>query len=254
MDERHLRQIIIPDIGENGQSQLKRARVLVLGTGGLGGPALMYLAAAGVGTLHIVDEDVVALSNLNRQILFTEADIGRAKADCAASRLRAIDSALHIVPHRVRVHDDNARALIDGMDLVVDCVDNAPTRQVINRACVGLGIPFVEAGIGAWDGYVLPVVPKRSACFACATTGDNPRPPKGPLPVLGAAAGMIGAMQAGIAVRMLLGLSVPAGCRHVFSLVDLSCAAIPVPRDPRCPVCGTGASRNENADPKGAHC
>jgi adenylyltransferase/sulfurtransferase len=237
-DQRHLRQIILPEIGENGQSKLKNSRVLVLGTGGLGGPALFYLTAAGIGTLHLVDNDVVSLSNLNRQILFTEADIGKPKAAIACERLFAMDSTLCLVPHSVRLDEANVCALVENMDLVVDCVDNAVTREIVNKACVALNIPFVEAGIYGMDGYVFPVVPRQSACFACASQPRTSRSVQGPIPVLGAAAGMIGAIEAGIAVRMLLNLPVPTGIRHVYSLVDLSKTEIPIPRNPSCPVCG----------------
>jgi len=238
-DDRHLRQIILPEIGTNGQSLLKKAKIAVVGAGGLGGPTLYYLCAAGIGTLHIVDEDVVSVTNLNRQILFTEADLGKPKAECARARLSALDSTLELIPHSIRLDEDNVLPLFSTVDLVVDCVDNAKTRYMVNQACVKLELPLIEAGIFGMDGYIFPIVPHQTACFACA----HPRTQamsKGPIPVLGAAAGMIGAIQAGIAVRMLLGLPVPIGIKHIYSLTDLSKTSIPTSRNPDCPVCGKG--------------
>ncbi len=236
-DDRHLRQIILPEIGLEGQSLLNKARVCVIGAGGLGGPTLYYLTAAGVGTIHIVDEDVVSITNLNRQILFTEADLGKLKAERACERLRALDSSICLVPHSVRLNENNISSLFSGMDLIVDCVDNASTRYMVNKACVDLDIPLIEAGINSMDGYIFPIIPHKTACFECANPRTSSKP-KGPIPVLGAAAGMIGAMQAGIAVRMLLKLPVPAGAKHLYSLADLSKVTIPVTRNPLCPVCG----------------
>ena len=236
--DRYLRQIILPEIGKKGQSQLRNSRVLVVGTGGLGSPALYYLAAAGVGTLHIVDDDLVSRSNLNRQILFTEADIGQPKAERACERLRALDVSLNLIPHVQRVDQNNITTLCDGMDIIVDCVDNAASRHVVNKAAVMMDIPLIEAGIYAFDGYLFPILPHQSACFACLRSHSIEKP-ETPIPVLGATAGILGAMQAGIAIRMLLALPVPTGIKHIYSLVDLSKTSVPVPRDPYCPVCGT---------------
>ena len=208
-DDRHLRQIILPEIGKQGQSLLHQSRVCVIGAGGLGGPALYYLTAAGVGTIHIVDEDVVSVTNLNRQILFTEADLGKSKAEQACKRLGALDSSVCLVPHAIRLNKSNIKSLFVGMDLIVDCVDNADTRHLVNKGCVDLGIPLIEAGINSMDGYIFPIIPHSTACFECANPEASAKP-VGPIPVLGAAAGMIGSMQAGIAVRMLLKLPVPA--------------------------------------------
>ncbi len=237
-NDRHLRQIILPEIGLDGQSLLSNSRVLVTGSGGLGGPTLYYLTAAGVGTIHVVDDDVVSITNLNRQILFAEADLGHLKATRACERLSALDSSLNIVPHAVRLNEDNILSLFSGMDLIIDCVDNASTRFLVNKACVELNIPLIEAGISRMDGYLFPIYPHQTACFACANQESSAKP-KGPIPVLGAAAGMIGSMQAGIAIRMLLKLPVPAGAKHIYSLTDLSKTTVRIDRNPNCPVCGT---------------
>lgn len=239
-DNRHLRQTILPDIGEKGQSELRNSSVLVIGAGGLGSPVLYYLAAAGVGTLHILDSDIVSNSNLNRQILFSESDIGYPKAERACMRLRELDSSLNLIPHVKRADHENIAYLCKGMDVVVDCVDNTQTRYIVNHSAVSLDIPLVEAGIYAFDGYVFPILPRQSACYACMDPNADKRPMT-PNPVLGATAGVIGAMQAGIAIRILVDLPVPAGIKHIFSLVDLSKTVIHVTRNPNCPVCGKQA-------------
>lgn len=237
LQNRHARQILIEEIGEDGQRRLQQARVLVAGAGGLGGPALYYLAAAGVGTIHIVDADIVSITNLNRQILFTEADLGHSKAHAACRRLAQLDHTLRLIPHTVHLTEDNIDALLKQIDLVVDCVDNSQTRHVVNAGCVRHRLPLVEAGINRFDGYVFPIVPGKTACYACMHPMESVRS-IGPIPVLGATAGVIGSMQAATAVRMLCDLPVSCGAGHLFSLTDLSQHTVPVLRDPHCPVCG----------------
>ena len=236
MDERYLRQLLIDEIGPEGQKALLSSHVLVIGAGGLGSPVLLYLAAAGVGRITIVDHDVVSLSNLNRQVLYSEADLGVPKAMAAAKRLSALNSTIVIRPVVAAFSDDNAEELLAGIDLVVDCVDSSSARYTVNQACVARNIPLVEAGINGLDGYVYPIIPHKTACFACGNPQRKPAS-TGPIAALGATAGVIGSIQAGIALRMLCDLSVPAGERFVFSLSDLSCFQIPINRDPKCPVC-----------------
>lgn len=235
-ENRHIRQILMEEIGEAGQQRLKQARVLVVGAGGLGGPALYYLAAAGIGIIHIVDTDIVSITNLNRQILYTEEDIGHSKAQVACQRLSQLDHALHLVPHVLQLTQANIDQLLEQVDLVVDCVDNAQTRHVVNAGCVRHRLPLVEGGVNRFDGYIFPIVPGETACYACAHPTVNAKPDS-PIPILGATAGVIGCMQAATAVRMLCQLPVASGIRHMFSLVDLSQHAVPVARDPHCPVC-----------------
>ena len=235
-EDRHMRQTLIEEIGTAGQQRLKAARVLVIGAGGLGGPALYYLAAAGVGSIHIVDTDVVSITNLNRQILYTEADLGRSKAQAACQRLSQLDHTLQLIPHFLQVTQENIDELLSLVDLVVDCVDNAQTRHIVNAGCVRHRLPLIEGGINRFDGYVFPIIPGKTACYACAHPTVNTNA-DGPIPVLGATAGVIGSMQAATAVRMLCNLPVSAGIRHLFSLVDLSQHAVPVARDPYCPIC-----------------
>lgn len=207
-DDRYARQIILPQVGEAGQRRLSESSVLVVGAGGLGVPVLMYLAAAGVGRITIVDPDRVELSNLHRQVLYTEADIGRPKADVAAEALAARNSEIEIRAHRERLDEHNAESLISGHDLVIDGSDNIETRYVLDDACLSAGVAWVHASIHRFEGQVscfnvnggpryrdlFPTPPKEGSVPSCAEAG-----------VLGALPGMLGAIQAAEALKLLLG-------------------------------------------------
>ncbi|MDL2224699.1 HesA/MoeB/ThiF family protein [Eubacteriales bacterium OttesenSCG-928-M02] len=241
--QRYERQMVMAGIGEEGQQKLSQARVLVIGAGGLGSPALYYLCGAGVGNITIVDADVVSESNLNRQILHGQEDVGKPKVISAQEMLNGLNPHVNIIPKQMLLAPENIQDTLMGMDLVVDCVDNAETRYMVNAACVGQNIPLVEAGVQGFDGYVLPIYPHKTACFQCVypTMGKNK---EGPIPILGATAGAIGAMQAATAIRMLVGLPVAAGKLSLFTLGNLMGTQLEVDRRADCPICG-GAIRPE---------
>jgi adenylyltransferase/sulfurtransferase len=213
--ERYARHIVLADIGGPGQAKLRAARVLVVGAGGLGSPLIQYLAAAGVGTLGIVDDDEVSLSNLQRQILFATSDIGRPKAEIAAERVRALNPGVAAVPHVVRLDAENAQALIAGYDLVADGSDNFATRYLVSDACFHARKPLVTAAIGSFDGSLTTLRPfeagpdgKPNPTYRCLFPSP---PPPGAIPacaeagVLGALAGVMGSLMAVEIVREIVG-------------------------------------------------
>lgn len=239
MSERYDRNIRIPGFGEAAQRALQEARVLVLGAGGLGAPAILYLAAAGIGTLAVADGDTVALSNLQRQILYGTDDIGKSKAACAAlaiarlnPEVKAVGIAEHITPARME-------ALFPEYDCILDCVDSAASKQHINRVCVRLHKPFVHAGVSGLAGQLFSYAPGH-ACLGCAFPKTLPSfPGASVMGVMGAAAGTLGAMQAAEAIKMITGFGAPL--YDTMLHVDLESGEIlraEVSHRTRCQVCG----------------
>ena len=241
MNERYARQIVMPEIGPERQAKLRQARVLVVGAGGLGSPILLYLAAAGVGTLGIADNDCVSVSNLNRQILYTTQDVERSKALTAVQRVRALNPDVKAIPYEERVLRDNGPALVPQYDLVVEASDNLETKALMNELCVNAGLPLVWGAVVRFEGQMGTYLPGH-ACRSCVfpqlpQPGTYPSPAK--LGVVGASAGVIGALQAVEAIKVLLGIGEPLvdklllweGSHMAFNLVSLE-------RDPHCPVCG----------------
>lgn len=240
--DRYARQIILPQFGGAGQAKLKGAHVAVIGAGGIGCPAITYLAAAGVGKLTIIDHDVVELSNLQRQPLFTDADIGVRKAEVAAEAARRINPHVEAVPVAERLNSDNAEALLAGAGLIVDGCDNFDTRLAVNRAAVALHIPLLSAAIGAFEGQVALYEGWRSdcACYACLVGSDPDREGVNcaETGVMGALAGMIGAMAALETVRALTGWgSTLTGRLAIVDMLDRRWREVGVPKDPLCPIC-----------------
>lgn len=239
---RYSRQLLLPELGVPGQQKLLKSSVLLIGAGGLGSPAALYLAAAGVGTLGIVDPETVALSNLHRQILHTTAAAGRAKAQSAAERLSAINPEITVRPVQARLSPDNARALLAGYDAVLDGSDNFATRYLVNDACVLAGTPLVHGAAIGFGGQLLTVRPGQSACFRCVF----PEPPgAGSVPscqdagVLGTAVGTIGVLMAHEALKLLTGIGRPLTDRLlVFDGRESRFREVPVRRDAACAVCG----------------
>ncbi len=209
---RYQRHLTLPHFGEAGQLKLKVAKVLVVGAGGLGCPALQYLAAAGVGTLGIVDDDVVSLSNLQRQILYTEAEVGQGKVEIAAQRLQAMNPNIHCVPYPMRLGLDNALELIKQYDLVLDGSDNFPTRYLINDACVLAGQPLVYGALHAFQGQVSVFNFEGGPTYRCLFP-EPPKPGDAPncseIGVIGVLPGLIGALQATEAIKILTGVGEP---------------------------------------------
>jgi len=215
-EARYQRQIRLKDFGRSGQQKLAKAKVLVIGAGGLGCPALLYLAAAGIGTLGIIDHDIVELSNLHRQTLYTVSDIGRLKADCAAEKLAQLNPDINIIPYPLQLGTQNAALLISKYDLVIDGSDNFPTRYMVNDACVLLNIPLIYGALSENEGQVsvfnvpdeygtkvnyrdvFPNPPQEGEVLNCAEAG-----------ILGFLPGIIGTMQAGEAIKLLSGIGEP---------------------------------------------
>jgi molybdopterin/thiamine biosynthesis adenylyltransferase len=243
--DRYARQLVIPEIGAAGQEKLARSRVVVIGSGGLGSPVLYYLAGAGVGRIDVVDSDVVAMSNLHRQILFATPDVGRPKVDVAAERLRALNPEVNVIAHAVRVDTDTVDALVAGHDVVVDCPDNLATRYTVNDACCRAGIPLVEAAVLAFSGMVMTIVPGKTPCYRCL----YPVPPtEGAVPtsaeagIIGMLPGVMGSLQALEVVKLLVCAGSPPGGRVLFfDGLAGSFDEVKVDRNPDCPACGSRA-------------
>jgi sulfur-carrier protein adenylyltransferase/sulfurtransferase len=240
---RYARHLVLEDVGEDGQRKLKAARVLIVGAGGLGSPASLYLAAAGVGTLGLVDFDDVDASNLQRQVLYGERDLGRAKLDAALERLGDLNPHIRLVPHPERLTSENALAIIDGYDIVIDGTDNFPTRYLVNDACVLLGKRNVYGSILKFDGQLSVFAGGDDApCYRCLFREP---PPPGLVPscaeggVLGVLPGVIGSLQALEAIKLITGAGEPMiGRLLLFDALKLSWRELKLRRNPDCPVCG----------------
>jgi len=240
--DRYARQIILPQFGGAGQAKLKASHVAVIGAGGIGCPAITYLAAAGVGKLTIIDHDVVELSNLHRQPLFTDADLGALKAEVAAEAARRINPHVEVAAVARRLDGANAEALLAGASLILDGCDNFATRLAVNRAAVVLEIPLLSAAIGAFEGQVALYEGWRAghACYACLVGNDPDRPGINcaETGVMGALAGIIGTMAALEAVRALSGWgSALPGRLAIVDMLDRRWREVGVPEDPECPIC-----------------
>ena len=243
---RYSRQMLLAAVGGEGQARLRAARVLVVGAGGLGAPAALYLAAAGVGTLGILDSDALELSNLGRQILYDTKDLDRAKVFAAQARLEALNPEVRVVPHLTRLVEANARELVGGYDVVVEASDNLGTKFLVNEACVEGGIPLVVGAVAGWEGQLLVVRPGTSACYRCVYRGE---PEAGTIPscevagILGPVAGVVGSLQAVAALRLCLGLATAVGAGRLLFYDGAAgeTTTVTVQRDPGCPACGKGA-------------
>jgi adenylyltransferase/sulfurtransferase len=240
--ERYARHVLIPDVGMEGQRRLKNARVLVVGAGGLGSPALMYLAAAGVGTIGVVDDDVVELSNLQRQVVHGVADVGLLKSESAAQRLASVNPLVRVVRHDVRVDSTNALEIIADYDLVLDGTDNFPTRYLLNDACVLLGKPDVWGSIYRFDGQTSIWWARHGPCYRCVFPEP---PPPGLVPscaeggVFGVLCAAIGSIQAAEAVKLIVGIGEPlVGRLLVHDALRQSWDDLSVQKNPGCAVCG----------------
>jgi molybdopterin/thiamine biosynthesis adenylyltransferase len=239
--ERYSRQILLPDVGGRGQERLLAARVLIAGAGGLGSPAALYLAAAGVGTIGIVDSDAVELSNLQRQILHGSADVGRPKTESAARRIAEVNPDVRIITHRERLTSANVLGIFEGYDFILDSTDNFATRYLINDACVIAGKPLSHGAILRFEGQITTIVPRKGPCYRCLYPEP---PPRGLVPgcqeagVLGAIAGVIGAMQAAEAMKWILGVGdLLVGRLVMYDALAGSFREVKIPRDPNCPRC-----------------
>jgi molybdopterin/thiamine biosynthesis adenylyltransferase/rhodanese-related sulfurtransferase len=239
--ERYSRHLLIPEVGVEGQQKLLEAKVLLLGAGGLGSPAAVYLAAAGVGTLGIVDDDVVDLSNLQRQIAHTTDRIGVPKVDSAEETINAINPDVNVVKHQVRLDASNIMDILPGYDIVVDGLDNFPTRYLLNDASVRLQIPVVSAAILGFDGQLSVFAPYEGPCYRCLFPEPPPAelaPSCGANGVLGVLPGTMGLLQATEAVKLIIGQGDPLiGRLLLYDALAASFTEVKVHRDPECPIC-----------------
>ena len=249
---RYSRHLIIPDVGMTGQKRLKNARVLCVGAGGLGSPALLYLAAAGVGTLGIIDFDVVDESNLQRQIIHGQSDVGRSKAQSARDSVLEINPHVNVVLHEERLDSDNAMRIFEPYDLIVDGTDNFATRYLVNDACVFLHKPYVWGSIYRFDGQASVFWAEHGPCYRCLYPEP---PPPGMVPscaeggVLGVLCASIGSIQVNEAIKLITGIGEPlVGRLMIYDALEMSYRTLPVKKDPECPVCGKDPTITELID------
>ena len=238
---RYARHLVLRQVGGAGQAAIRKARVLVVGAGGLGSPCALYLAAAGVGTIGLVDDDHVSLSNLQRQILFRTADVGRAKVQAGGEALKALNPGVQIDVHPKRVTEANVMDLISGYDIVADGTDNFATRFLLNDACFFAGKPLVSAAVTEFEGQLAVYAPP-GPCYRCLFPAP---PPQGTVPscseagVLGAAAGVMGSLQALEVLKLAGGFGQPlAGKVLAYKALSAEFRTATLARDPDCPLCG----------------
>jgi len=244
---RYERHLSIPDVGLAGQERLKRSSILVVGAGGLGSPAAIYVAAVGIGRIGIVDADVVQLSNLQRQILHATPDIGKRKTDSARETLRRINPEVVVETHNVRIEEDNARSILENYDVVIDGSDNFPTRFVISEACTSLGKPHIYGSVFRFEGQVSVFDSRRGPCYQCL----HPEPPPDSLVpdctvggVIGVLPGIVGSIQAAEAIKVCL--KVGKGLLGRILLVDMrdmDFRELELKKNPECPGCGVRRNR-----------
>lgn len=239
--DRYDRQIMISGIGQEGQEKLKRARVVIAGSGGLGSPIAIYLTAAGIGMIRLIDHDRVALSNLNRQILHWEEDVGRKKVDSARTKLRNLNSTVEIQAIAETITEENVSELVGGCDVIVDAMDNLPTRYILNRRAVETNIPFIHGAVNGFEGRVMTVIPGETACLRCMYRGLVPQEK---FPVIGVAPAVIGSIQATEVIKYLAGIGnlltnrllIYDGLKATFSEFRLN-------KNPDCDHCGPSAGK-----------
>jgi len=243
---RYSRHILLPEVGGKGQKKLSQAKIFIVGTGGLGCPVAYYLAAAGIGTIGLIDSDVVDLSNLQRQVLHHTPDVGHSKVLSAKKKIQALNPDVKVETYEGRFTSENARELISQYDIVIDGVDNFPAKFLINDACVMEGKPLIHGGILRFEGRVFTIVPHESACYRCIF--KNP-PPPGVVPtcqeagIIGVVAGIIGTVQATEAIKLILKIGRPLTDRILdFDARTTTFREIRVKRNPNCQLCGSQPS------------
>jgi sulfur-carrier protein adenylyltransferase/sulfurtransferase len=250
--KRYSRHLIIPDVGMTGQKRLKNAKVLCVGAGGLGSPALLYLAAAGVGTLGVIDFDVVDESNLQRQIIHGQSDIGRPKALSARDSIKEVNPYVTIVVHDEALTTDNAMEIFAQYDLIVDGTDNFATRYMVNDACVLLGKPYVWGSIYRFDGQASVFWAEYGPCYRCLYPEP---PPPGMVPscaeggVLGVLCASIGSIQVNEAIKVITGMGEPlVGRLMIYDALEMNYRTLNMKKDPECPICGKNPTITELID------
>ena len=249
---RNSRHLIIPDVGMSGQKRLKNARVLVIGAGGLGSPALLYLAAAGVGTLGIVEFDEVDESNLQRQVIHGQSDIGKLKAESARESILEVNPLVNVVVHNERLENDNVMGIFEQYDLIIDGTDNFATRYMVNDAAVLLGKPYVWGSIYRFDGQASVFWAENGPCYRCLYPEP---PPPGMVPscaeggVLGVLCASIGSIQVNEAIKLLTGIGDPLlGKLMIYDALEMEYRKLAVRKDPNCAICGENPTVTELID------
>jgi molybdopterin/thiamine biosynthesis adenylyltransferase/rhodanese-related sulfurtransferase len=243
--DRYSRHTLLPEVGVDGQLRMLNAKVLLVGAGGLGAPTALYLAAAGIGTIGLVDDDVVDASNLQRQVIHNTERIGEPKTSSARKTIEALNPDVEVVEHNTRLNADNIIELIEGYDVIVDGADNFPTRYLLNDASVRLRKPVVSASILSFDGQISTFVPFEGPCYRCL----YPTPPPAELApscsangVLGVMAGIMGLLQANEVIKLVVGIGEPLiGRLLLFEALGTRFTELKVRRDPECPICGENA-------------
>ena len=247
--ERYARHLVLREIGGPGQQRLKASGMLIVGAGGLGAPAALYLAAAGVGRLGLVDADEVALSNLQRQVLYASSDVGRGKVAAAAERLAGLNPHVAVEPHALMLDEANAAELVRGYDVVLDGTDSFQTRFAVNAACYAEGRPLVSGAIGRWSGQLAVFEagltrgrpePERRPCYRCLVSEIPPDAETcSVVGVMGALAGVIGSMMALEAIKLITGAGEPlSGRLMIYDALSAEMRTVGLPPDPGCEVCG----------------
>lgn len=256
--ERYSRHIILPEVGGKGQEKLLAGKVLIVGAGGLGSPAALYLAAAGLGTIGIIDGDNVDLSNLQRQIAHSKADLGRPKAVSAAEAMKAINDDVNVNIYQERLTADNALNIMKDYDFVLDGTDNFSSKFLITDACHFAGKAYSHAGILKFDGQTITVIPGKTTCYRCIFGAP---PPAGAVPscsqagVLGVLAGVIGTIQATEAIKYILGIGELCTNRLlVYNALKMSFRSVRIDRNTNCPLCGSSPSITELVEGEQAVC
>ncbi len=234
--ERYDRQILVRGIGEEGQEKLKKARVVIAGIGGLGTPAALYLAAVGIGTIRLIDRDVVQLSNLNRQILHWKKDIGRHKVDSAGEKLRQFNDRIEVETVAETIDAGNAPHLIAGYDIILDGLDNLDARLLLNSAALKSGIPFVHGAVYGFEGRVTTIVPGKTPCLGCIYRGSFPEEK---FPVIAVTTGIVGVLEATEVVKYVLGVGqLLTNQLLVYSGLRAGFTSLTIKRNPACIYCG----------------
>jgi molybdopterin-synthase adenylyltransferase len=235
--QRYDRQMMIFGFGEAGQEKLKKAKVFLAGAGGLGSPIAIYLTAAGIGTLRIADHDKVELSNLNRQILHWEENIGKTKVESAAEKLHKLNTDIKIETIGETITEANVLKLVGDSDLIVDAMDNLPTRYLLNKAAVEKGIPFFHGAVYGFEGRAMTVLPGKTACLNCLYHGANV--PKEKFPVIGVTPAVIGCIQATEVIKYIVGLGELLTDRLLnYDALQMKFSEFKINRDPNCEICG----------------
>jgi sulfur-carrier protein adenylyltransferase/sulfurtransferase len=250
--DRYSRHLLLPEVGSSGQRKLLDAKVLLVGAGGLGAPAALYLAAAGVGTLGIVDFDRIDRSNLQRQVLYSTAEVGRPKVEVAAERLEGLNPDVHVNQYPVRLERENARDILGSYDIVLDGTDNFATRYLVNDACVLLGVPNVQASIYRFEGQASVFDARRGPCYRCLF--PEPPPPEfvpncAEAGVLGVLPGLLGTIQATEAIKLLLGVGESlVGRLFLIDALSLRTRELRIEKNPECVLCGPNATQTDLID------